>query len=94
MTASRISSHGLDAPSEADVLASLTRFVGGDQAAAAWQSACVESGVQAGSLTTPDALSGPLTLLKSKGGYEAVAASSLLVRVRTYALLSRTPVHA
>jgi hypothetical protein len=91
MAAPRVSSHGLDAPTESDVLASLGRFVGSDKALVAWTEACTASGLSAGSIHLPESLEAPLTQLKARGGYEAVAASSLLVRIRTYKLLSSTP---
>jgi hypothetical protein len=83
--------HGLGAPTESDVLTSLTRFVGEDRARDSWQAACASCGARPGALHTPAALEAPLNALKANGGYEAVAASSLLVRIRTYALLSRQP---
>lgn len=80
--------YNLSPPGEQDVLVSLTRLVGPDESARLWTSACRQSGVRAGMALSLEQLEKALLQLKLAAGLAAVAASSILVRLKSYRTLS------
>ncbi|MFC0250696.1 hypothetical protein [Massilia consociata] len=80
--------YNLSPPGEQDVLASLTRLVGPDESSRLWTSACRQAGARSGAILSLEQFEKVLLQLKQSAGLAAVAASSILVRLKSYRTLS------
>jgi hypothetical protein len=81
--------YGLAPPSKDDALAFLARGVGADEAASVWVRACRESGVPVDARDLgPEPMMKVSEWLSRQTGVVGVIGSSLVVRLRTYRLLT------
>lgn len=87
-TTTAIDRYKLAPPSEQDVFASLDRLVGQEESRRMWASACKRVGLFSGKATTLDDLEKALLELKNAKGMAAIAASSMVVRVRSFRTIS------
>lgn len=84
------SGYRLAAPSRDDAMAFLARALGADKAASVWTTACRAAGVSPATRDMGvDALIRVADWLGGQPGVVGVIGQSLLVRLRTYRLLSR-----
>jgi hypothetical protein len=79
--------YGLAPPAPRDALAFLARAVGPDQAATVWLRACSRAGAPSADLSV-DEMMRVSERLAEEEGVVGVIGQSLMVRVRTYRLLS------
>jgi hypothetical protein len=79
--------YGLTLPTSHDALAFLARAVGADRAAGIWVRACADARCSHGNLSV-DEMMRVTERLAEQEGVVGVIGKSLLVRVRTYRLLS------
>ncbi len=85
-----VQQYNLTAPSEEDALRSLARLLGSDTATRVWHTACAAAGIRRpGPTLTLDQLSAAAQQLRQQPGVTSVVASSLVVRLNSYRLLSR-----
>jgi hypothetical protein len=85
----RIPDYDLAAPSEDDQLAALTRTLGPDRAAAAWQAARDAADFADGGRPTREELMLICSELAKQDGLVRILAHSMIVRLRTYSILER-----
>ena len=86
---STVPGYGLAPPSKDDALAFLARGVGADAAASVWVRACRESGASATARELgPDAMMKVAEWMAGQSGVVGVIGASLVVRLRTYRLLT------
>jgi hypothetical protein len=79
--------YGLAPPTAGDAVAFLARAVGPDQAATTWLRACAQAGARPADLSV-DEMMRVSERLAAEEGVVGVIGQSLVVRVRTYRLLS------
>ena len=80
--------YGLAPPTPEDALAFLARGVGADRAAAVWMRACQDAGVPGRGALTVEQMMHVAERLGEHEGVVGVIGKSLVVRARTYRLLS------
>lgn len=85
---SPVKGYNLAPPSEQDLFASLQRLVGPDDARRAWDDARRQAGTAPGAALSLDQFDSALQRLREGKGIASVAASSILVRLRSYRTLS------
>ena len=85
--ANRIPGYNLDAPNEADVVASLVRVFGDERGAALWRRTCTVAGIWEGRVSATEDLERALRALAAEGGAAATVARSIEIRLRTHARL-------
>ena len=83
----RIPDYGLDAPTEADVVAALHRVWGPERGSRMWAEACRAAGVSMGHVDTLDRLIRVNGFLAAQGGATATLARSVEIRIRTWTRL-------
>lgn len=88
-THTAVPGYGLAPPSKDDALAFLARGVGPDAAASLWVRACRESGVPVDARElAPEPMMKVSEWLSRQAGVVGVIGASLVVRLRTYRLLT------
>lgn len=80
----RIADYSYEAPTESEVVASLTRVFGPERGSEAWARACGVAGVAVGRVATLLQLERCGLALATAGGASATVARSIEIRVRTY----------
>lgn len=80
----RIEDYGYSAPSEGEVVASLTRVFGPDRGADIWARACGIAFLSVGQVRTLLQLERCANALAVEGGAAATVARSVEIRLRTY----------
>lgn len=79
--------YNLAPPNEQDLFASLNRLMKPEESQQLWNTACRQSGARPP--LSPDQFERVLTQLKEAKGLAAIAASSMLVRLKSYRTLSK-----
>ena len=90
---STVPGYGLAPPTHGDALAFLARAVGPDRAAGVWLRACADAGAPRTDLSV-DEMMRVAERLAEQEGVVGVIGTSLVVRARTYRLLSGTQARA
>ena len=88
MTMATLNRHGLDSPTVGDLQTSLARLVR-DDFDAFWRAACASAGVPVAGHLDPVQLRALCDVVVAGGGIAAVGARAVLVRLTTFATLSR-----
>lgn len=84
---SAVQRYNLAAPSEQDLFVSLNRLMKAEESQLLWTAACRSAGAR--SPLSPEQFERALVQLKEAKGMASIAASSILVRLKSYRTLSK-----